>query len=73
MKKLNFWGLVSLAISVIRLWKEHRDELQEIFEDLKELISGIKNGTYGKANIEILKEIRLGGGKTKRSVILAKK
>lgn len=68
MKKLNFWGLVSLAISIIRLWKDHRDELQEIFEDLKELVKGLREGVYSKGDVTVLKDVKIGNGNVKKSV-----
>jgi hypothetical protein len=73
MKKLNFWGLVKLAITLIKLWKDHKDELQAIFEELKSIIKNIKSGTYSKVSVKTLSVCRLGGGGIEKTVNLSVK
>lgn len=55
MKKLNFWGLIALAIQIIKLWKENREEIQMIFLELKEVIQSRKKGTVSDVVVEIKK------------------
>ena len=73
MKKLNFWGLVKLAIALIKLYKDHQEELQEIFMELKKLIKNVKNGTYSYGSVAMASKVRLGGGGINKAVTLSQK
>jgi len=72
MKKLNFWGFIKLAITIIKLYKDHREELLIIFNELKKVIEDFKKGEYRSASVNFMAATPNAKGVTNKSVNLTK-